>query len=609
VCLILLACVAALSPNVQAQLPGGGLPAPLPLRFDKIDPLLIPATTLLGSRSAVVIRARDAASVGALRVLIQQTGGVLGLPLPIIEGFAANVPNSAIALLTNAPLLRRIALDRPAIGTLERTGATIGSVAARQEFGLDGFGIHVAVIDSGIAPAHDDLGDGAGIQRVDQFVDFINGAVTAYDDYGHGTHVSGIIAGNGFDSDGARSGIAPGVRLVALKVLDSNGQGRISNIIAALDYVVSHQAALQIRIINISVGAQVAESYNTDVLTQAVKRAVDAGIIVVAAAGNNGRWNGQTQYGGVTAPGNAPWVITVGASSHQGTIDRSDDIVAGFSSRGPTVLDYLAKPDLVAPGVGIESLSDPASTLYTTRSAALLSGTVPTSYLPYLSLSGTSQATPVVAGTVALMLQANPALTANAVKAILQFTSQPYPGYDALTEGTGFLNAYGAITLARYFANPSASPYPNDDAWSHQIIWSNHRISGGLILPDANAWLPTVDWNTARHDSDNVAWGVIWTPSNTEAGGSWTTWGTTCGGVNCQNVTWGSPGSTNVVWGGICGGADCTAPAQGGGTSATSDDDGVVWGTTDADGVVWGTTDDQDGVVWGTTCTESDCNP
>src|SRR4029450_10463246 len=153
------------------------------------------------------------------------------------------------------------------------------------------------------------------------------------------------------------------------------------------------------------------------------------------------------QYAGITAPGNAPWVLTVGASSHMGTVDRADDTIAAFSSRGPAAIDYTAKPDLVAPGVGLESLTDPASWMYGAKSAYLLNGTVATSYLPYLSLSGTSMAAPVITGTVALMLQANPALTPNAVKAILQYTAQLYPGHDALTQGAGFLNAKGAVEL------------------------------------------------------------------------------------------------------------------------------------------------------------------
>src|SRR5204862_2650028 len=135
---------------------------------------------------------------------------------------------------------------------------------------------------------------------------------------------------------------------------------------------------------NLSVATGVYESYETDPLTLAAKRAVSAGLVVVAAAGNLGRGlDGSARYAGITAPGNAPWVLTVGASSHMGTTNRSDDTIAAFSSRGPTAIDHAAKPDLVAPGVGIESLSVPNSLLYNTRSAYLLPGTATTSYPPY----------------------------------------------------------------------------------------------------------------------------------------------------------------------------------------------------------------------------------
>src|SRR5690606_31601480 len=112
-----------------------------------------------------------------------------------------------------------------------------------------------------------------------------------------------------------------------------------------------------IRVINLSVGASVTESFHTDPLTLAAKRAVEAGIVVVAASGNFGRaQDGRTIYGGITAPGNAPWVLTVGASDSRGNANRRDDEVAAYSSRGPTRIDFAAKPDLVAPGTGIVSL-------------------------------------------------------------------------------------------------------------------------------------------------------------------------------------------------------------------------------------------------------------
>ena len=151
----------------------------------------------------------------------------------------------------------------------------------------------------------------------------------------------------------------------------------ISNVIAALDWVVANKASYNVRVVNLSVGAAVTESYHTDPLTRAAKRAVDAGIVVVTAAGNLGKnAHGQLQYGGITAPGNAPWVLTVGAFSHEGTVIRTDDVMAGYSSRGPTAIDFAAKPDLVAPGTGIVSLSDPTSLMYVTKAAYLLAGSL-----------------------------------------------------------------------------------------------------------------------------------------------------------------------------------------------------------------------------------------
>src|SRR5581483_4107216 len=202
-------------------------------------------------------------------------------------------------------------------------------------------------IDSGVATWHDDLTNRTskiypyGNQRVAKFVDFVNGRTQPYDDAGHGTHVAGTILGNGYDSNGEKSGIAPGASLVSLKVLDQNGMGTISNIIAALNWVATNYKTYNIRVVNLSVGAPIHESYWTDPLTLAAKQVTDLGITVVAAAGNLGKDSlGHPQMGGITAPGNAPWVLTVGASSTMGTLTRNDDTLATFSSKGPTFIDF-----------------------------------------------------------------------------------------------------------------------------------------------------------------------------------------------------------------------------------------------------------------------------
>ena len=570
----------------------------------KIGPQLRRAAAAGVGRSRVIVRASDAASTGVVRSMIQNAGGGLRRHLASINADAADVPNGLLVALANSPAVTSISLDRVVFSAMERTGATVGVPALRQEFGYDGSGIGVAIIDSGVTPAHDDLTGPDGAQRVDAFVDFVNDGVTAYDDYGHGTHVAGIIAGNGFDSGGARSGIAPAARLIVLKALDAHGAGRISDVIAALDYVVANKDRLNVRVVNLSIATGVYESYHTDPLTLAAKAAVDAGIVVVASAGNAGRApDGRPMYGSITAPGNAPWVLTVGASSHMGTVDRSDDTIAAFSSRGPTAVDFAAKPDIVAPGVGIESLASPESTMYAADSPYLLSGTVPTPYVPYLSLSGTSMAAPVVAGTVALMLQANPALTPNAVKAILQYTAQIYPDYDPLTQGAGFLNTLGAVELARYVSLPDTEPYPDSSEWSQRFMWGNRVVRGGLIAATATAWDLGVDWGAATApDGRDLVWGL----ADVVDGSVWS-------GIGAD--------APNIVWGSTCSGLDCQTVwmlGADGTVSTTSDADTVVWGSADSDTVVWGSSGGDtvvwgssvtDTVVWGSSCTDPACRP
>src|SRR5690349_24207905 len=291
--------------------------------------------------SRVIVRLNPGTSADlALRGL----HGTIGRRLYSVGGQVADIPDVSLDALSHLPGVNGMSLDRRVEGTLERTGATIGATWVHDNLGLDGTGVGVAIVDSGVANWHDDL----GADRVMRFVDFVNFQSTAYDDYGHGTHVAGILAGSGYDSGGRRRGIAPGATLLVEKVLDASGQGYISNVIAAIDYAIANKDTLHLRVINLSVAAGVYESYTTDPLTLAAKRAVDAGIVVVSAAGNLGKSaEGTVQHGGVGAPGNAPWVITVGASSHNGTVDRSDDVVAAFSSRGPTAVDREAKPDLV----------------------------------------------------------------------------------------------------------------------------------------------------------------------------------------------------------------------------------------------------------------------
>jgi serine protease AprX len=565
----------------------------------KLDRVLRQRASDTGGRSHVIVRVREDVPDVIAAAMMRRLGGTSSRGLRAINGHAGELPNRALAALAASPWIESVSEDRLVAGTMERTAATVRAAAVRETFGYDGSGIGVAIIDSGITSWHDDLaGPQTSTQRVVRFVDFVNGQEAAYDDYGHGTHVAGIVAGNGHDSGGARSGIAPGVHLIVLKALDASGTGRISAVIAALDYVIAHRTELNIRVVNLSLRAGVHESYESDPLTLAARRAVREGIVVTAAAGNLGRSaEGRMQYGGITAPGNAPWVLTVGASSHMGTTDRSDDSVATFSSRGPGAGGNTAKPDLVAPGVGIESLSVPESTLYASRSQMLLSGTIDTPYRPYLSLSGTSMSAPVVTGTVALMLQANPALTPNQVKAILQYTAEVHPEYDPLTQGAGFLNAKGAVDLALHFAAPRGTPYPATSGWSRSLIWGSRLVHGGRLTADSNAWPTSVMWGAEKEvkvgficaDADCEASDAKWVPWQVSTSAHNVVWGALCGGNNCE-TDW-TPGavftsSDSVVWG--------------------MDNDAVVWGM-ESDAVVWGM--ESDSVVWGMNCSDPSCEP
>ena len=522
--------------------------------------------------------------------------------LDFINGVVLDVPNGVLKQLAAHPDVFRVHDNRPIKLHNYTTSITVGAKTVQDSLGYTGAGVGVAVIDSGVFPLHDDLTKSGS--RVVKFVDFVNGRLSAYDDNGHGSHVAGTIAGNGYDSMGQRSGIAPGASLVSLKVLDANGQGSISNILAALNWIVANYKTYNIRVVNMSVGAQIRESYWTDPLTLGVKRLTDLGITVVCAAGNFGKNSlGNLQYGGITAPANAPWVLTVGASSTNGTLTRNDDTMADFSSSGPTNIDFLSKPDLVAPGVGTVSLAAPGSTFYTTKPAYLLGskGTIKLSTMPYLSLSGTSMAAPVVTGSVALMLQANPKLTPNLIKALLQYTAQEYPGYNSLREGAGFVNTLGAVRLAKFYAdNKPGAKMPVQKVWSQQVIWGNHRLSGGYLNPLANAWANNIVWGTAKTlvtDGDNIVWGtvcaacdnIVW--GTADASGDNIVWGTSVNlvwgtSVIGDNIVWGTNAlGDNIVWGTDCAGADC---------------DGTVWGTVDSDNIVWGTAVDGDNIVWGT---------
>ncbi|SFI99943.1 S8 family peptidase [Thermoflavimicrobium dichotomicum] len=263
-----------------------------------------------------------------------------------------------------------------------------------------GEGATIAIIDTGIAP-HPDIQS-----RIIAFHDFVNQKHEPYDDNGHGTHCAGCAAGDGSMSDGKYKGTAPKALLVGVKVLGKFGEGYLSDVIAGIDWCIEHRQKYNIRVISLSLGTESADSYQDDPVCQIVQKAWQNGIVVTAAAGNNGP-NEKT----ISSPGIDPTIITVGAVDTNRTLSREDDYVASFSSRGPTVDGYM-KPDIVAPGSNIISLRSKGSYLDIT----MIDNQVGSHYF---SLSGTSMATPMVAGIVSTLLTKNPELSPDKVKQIL----------------------------------------------------------------------------------------------------------------------------------------------------------------------------------------------
>ena len=467
----------------------------------------------------------DRVDRGKLDDKLREIGGVLKGHYPRTKQAVVELPADRVESLQEVDGLDYIAPDRPVDSLASHLQTTTG---ASQAYGLggllgaltgttlDGRGVGVAVLDSGIDYDHFDLRLN-GQRRVIVNADFTGNKEWWEDPYGHGTHVAGIIAGDGSSAKGAGfdyAGVAPGAYLLNLRVLDPRGRGAISNVIAAIDYAIANKSLYNIRVLNLSLAAPPIDSYRDDPLCQAVARASEAGIVVVVSAGNFGvDALGRKVYGGITSPANSPAVITVGATRTGWTDKRSDDRVAPFSSRGPTlssspdpatgepVFDSLPKPDLVAPGVSIVSTERYDNYLLKTYPVIHVdTGDNATWHRRYMRLSGTSMSAGVVSGAVALMLQANPTLTPNMVKAILMFSAQRIEGADLFEQGAGALNVEGAVRLAASmrprFGTPATGqkliygPLPapvtrisgETFAWGQSLIWGRGLLDGAALM-------------------------------------------------------------------------------------------------------------------------------
>ncbi len=411
-------------------------------------------------------------------------GGVLHEELGIIRSGHYSIPARALHELADDPEVLHISPNHTVQSLVDSAETAINANIAFS-YGWTGGGIGIAIIDSGISN-HPDLKDSKGNLRVVYSQDFVGGGTD--DHYGHGQHVAGIASGNGQSSSASNAtltfrGVAPNANLINLRVLDQNGMGSDSGVIAAIQKAIQLKKQYNIRVINLSLGRPVFESYTVDPVCQAVEQAWKAGIVVVVAAGNQGRNNslGNNGYFTIQAPANDPYVITVGAMNTKGTLSRSDDVIASYSSKGPTPIDHIVKPDLVAPGNRVVSLlastaqlqnqyplnAVPLTSYETTGSGALAN--------EYYIESGTSMAAPMVSGAAALLLQQNPNLTPDQVKARLMKTAtktfppfsiatDPTTGttytseYDIFTVGAGYVDIWAALNSSDYSNLSASSP-------------------------------------------------------------------------------------------------------------------------------------------------------
>src|SRR5580693_9133832 len=447
----------------------------------------VPAASAGSSETVIVTASGLLSPVTA----VLQVGGSVQTQFQLINGVLASIPTAAAAVLNALPGIvvtpdAQVSVQSatestgphaPSDAFLPETGATRLASA-----GDTGQGVTVAVVDTGI----DDLPDFSG--RLIGGVDLTGGGDPFQDSYGHGTFVAGLIAGDGASSNGQYSGEAPGANLVSIKVAGANGLTDLGTIIQGLQWAVDNQALYQIKVLNLSLGFQSNESTVVNPLDLAVSAVWNAGITVVASAGNAGPFNGT-----ILSPGDDPLVITVGALDDMGaaTDSTNGDEMTDFSSAGPTSPDGWVKPDLVTSGRSVVSLAAPGSTVYDANPSARVGSA---SFVG----SGTSFSAAITSGAAALVLADNPGLSPNQLKARLLGTTNPGPAGNPFVDGHGALNAYAAATAGPMNLNQSAalllptlpgitvplSPTGPVDTWNLSL-WSGISPSPG---PSGSTW-------------------------------------------------------------------------------------------------------------------------
>lgn len=546
--------------------------------------------------ASVIVRGNPG-SIRHVEDAVIRAGGTVRVRIGIIDGVVATVPAGSVSVLRSDPGVASVVLDRKIrllhatdgldpssdTGSLHNTTKLIKAQDLWRS-GVTGRGVGVALIDSGVVPVDGLTVPGKVVNGPDLSFDGQADSTRWLDTYGHGTHMAGIIAGRDdsivssgdLTSHDSFAGVAPDARILNVKVASANGATDVSQVIAAIDWVVQHRndQALNIRVLNLSFGTDGSQSYTDDPLAYAAEVAWRKGIVVVAAAGNAG-----SSLGRLNNPAYDPYVIAVGADDANGSPRVSDDVIPDWSSRG----DGVRNPDVIAPGKSIVSLRDPGSYIDVTYPEGKVNAR-------FTRGSGTSQAAAVVSGAAALLLQARPGLTPDQVKGLLVSTATPVPGYDAGAQGAGLINVRSAAEAPEPETRQTW-PTSTGTGSLEQARGSVHVAIGDAVL-------------NGEQDIFGSAWdGTTWSQNSwngtTWSGGEWngTTWSGNCWcGTTWSGTTWSGTTWSGTTWSGTTWSGTTWSNASWSGTTWS----GTTWSGTTWSGTTWS------GTTWsGTTWSEA----
>ncbi len=493
---------------------------------------------------------------------VASLGGKVTRAYATLDMRAISIPASSLEALAIDDNVDWLSLDDEMSATSTAQLAMNVPTSASPNAGYSGSSVGIAVLDTGIA-SHGDLGSNivqySFLNGAYPIPDIVNGEIVTLNDsvredlFGHGTHVAGILTGSGASSNGAHDGVAKQAPILSLQVLDGTGSGSMSDVMAALDWLLVYGGYFDIRVVNLSLGKGISESNTTDPLVIAVEKLWDAGIVVVVAAGNEGFSGSMT----INSPANSRKVITVGSLTDSGSgTDYTDDFVSSFSSTGPTVGDLVMKPDLVAPGNRIVATIPDGSLLGSYLPERLVGCLqvlgVTTCTDAYLDMSGTSMATPMVAAAVALMLEKDATLTPATVKARLMRSARKLPAAP-IAIGAGLLDVDAALSETGVVSGEALSPLVSYDATlDATLLEETGTLWGAEIWSASYLYHGGVTWVTGDPTSESgvTATGYGWTNSGVNANGyGWTDgsvqangYGWTDGGVHAKGYGWTNSG-------------------------------------------------------------------